>query len=118
MGRSRPRGGRGARAGWAALVVHASRVPRLRSGRGRVGLAWAVGLVLVVSTALAAGMNSCAGGGRHDQSAHVRLAARIRVPASAVSVLAGAPDVVAAGVAQRLFASAPVVVVASPERPG
>jgi hypothetical protein len=81
-------------------------------------LAWAVGLVLVVSTALAAGMNSCAGGGRHDQSAHVRLAARIRVPASAVSVLAGTPDVVAAGVAQRLFASAPVVVVASPERPG
>ena len=47
----------------------------------------------------------------------MRLAARIRLPASAVSVLAGAPDVVAADVAQNLFASAPVVIVASPDRP-
>jgi hypothetical protein len=39
------------------------------------------------------------------------------VAAPATSVLAGAPDVVAGGVASRLFASAPVVVVASPGRP-
>jgi len=39
------------------------------------------------------------------------------VPAPATSVLAGAPDVVAGGVASRLFASAPVVVVSSPGRP-
>ena len=99
-------------------MVHAYRVPRLRFGRGRVGLAWAVGLILVVSTAVAAGVMSSAGAGGHDQHARVRLAARIRLPASAVSVLTGAPDVVAAGVAQRLFASAPVVIVASPGRRG
>jgi hypothetical protein len=71
----------------------------------------------MVSTAVAAGATSCAGASGHDQYTHVRLAARIRLPASAVSVLAGAPDVVAAAVAQRLFVSAPVVIVASPDRP-
>jgi hypothetical protein len=99
-------------------VLVACRVPRLRVGRGRAGLARAVGPVLVVSTAVAAGAASCAGAGGHEQYAHARLAARIRLPASAVSVLAGAPDVVAAGVALRLFSSAPVVIVASPDRPG
>src|SRR5215469_4185646 len=118
MGRSPPRGGRGARDGWAALVLLGCRMPRLRVGRGRVGLARAAGAFLVVSTAVAVGAMSCAGAGGHDQSAQVRLAARVRLPASAVSVLAGAPDVVAAGVALRLFASAPVVIVASPDRPG
>jgi hypothetical protein len=71
----------------------------------------------MVSTAVAAGATSCAGASGHHQYAHVWLAARIRLPASAVSVLAGAPDAVAAGVAQRLFVSAPVVIVASPDRP-
>src|SRR5215469_5736876 len=118
MGRSPPRGGRGARDGWAALVLLGCRMPRLRVGRGRVGLARAAGAFLVVSTAVAVGAMSCAGAGGHDQSAQVRLAARVRLPASAVSVLAGAPDVVTAGVALRLFASAPVVIVASPDRPG
>src|SRR5215467_10860207 len=118
MGRSPPRGGRGARDGWAALVLLGCRMPRLRVGRGRVGLARAAGAFLVLSTAVAVGAMSCAGAGGHGQSAQVRLAARVRLPASAVSVLAGAPDVVAAGVAQRLFVSAPVVIVASPDRPG
>jgi hypothetical protein len=81
-------------------------------------LARVVGLVLVVSTAVVAGMTFSAGSGRHDQHARVRLAVRIRPPTSSVSVLAGAPDAVAAGVALRLFASAPVIIVASPERPG
>jgi hypothetical protein len=93
-------------------------VPRLRVGRGRSGMARAVGAVLVVATALAAGVMFLAGAVGHAQHARIRPAARVRVPASAVSVLAGAPDVIAAGVAQRLFASAPVVVVASPDRPG
>jgi len=93
-------------------------MPRLRVGRGRVGLARAAGAFLVLSTAVAVGAMSCAGAGGHGQSAQVRLAARVRLPASAVSVLVGAPDVVAAGVALRLFASAPVVIVASPDRPG
>jgi hypothetical protein len=39
---------------------------------------------------------------------------RTRLPASATSVLTGTPDAVAEDVAQRLFASAPVIVVASP----
>jgi hypothetical protein len=92
-------------------------MPGLQAGRDCVDMARAAGVVLVMSTAVAAGATSCAGAGGHDQYAHVRLAARIRLPASAVSVLAGAPDVVAAGVVQRLFASAPVVIVASPDRP-
>jgi hypothetical protein len=45
------------------------------------------------------------------------VTAHTRVPAPATSVLAGAPDAVAGGVASRLFASAPVVVVASPGGP-
>ena len=51
---------------------------------------------------------------RHDAPAPVRLAPRTRLPASAASVLAGPPDVVAEDVAQRLFAFAPVIVVAGP----
>jgi hypothetical protein len=74
----------------------------------------------VVLSAVAAVAASCGGGGggalRHDQSAHVSLAARTRLPTSGTSVLAGAPDVVAAGVTRTLFASAPVVVLASPGR--
>jgi hypothetical protein len=77
----------------------------------------AAGAVLVM-VAAAGGAVSCAGAAaRHGPPAHVRLAARTRVPAAATSVLAGAPDVVAGGVASRLFASAPVVVVASPGGP-
>ena len=98
-------------------MLHGCRVPRHRVGHGRVGIARAVGAVLAAA-AVAAGATFCRGGGGHDQYAHIRLGARIRLPASAVSVLAGAPDVVAVGVARRLFASAPVVVVASPDRPG
>jgi hypothetical protein len=45
--------------------------------------------------------------------APVYLAARTHLPASATSVLTGTPDVVAADVARSLFASAPVIVVAS-----
>jgi len=76
----------------------------------------AAGAVLVVVAA--AGAASCTGtAARHGPPAHVRVTAHTRVPAPATSVLAGAPDAVAGGVASRLFASAPVVVVASPGRP-
>jgi len=93
-------------------------VLRLRTGGGRAGMprGAAAVLPLVVVAAVAAGTTSCAGAARHDQPAHVRLAARTRLPASATWVLAGAADVVAGGVAQGLFASAPVVVMASPDR--
>jgi len=68
--------------------------------------------------AAAGGAASCTGAATgHGRPAQVRVTARTRVPAPATSVLAGAPDAVAAGVASRLFASAPVVVVASPGGP-
>src|SRR5712672_2997533 len=84
---------------------------------GRAGISRAAGAVLVV-VAAAGGVASCTGAAAgHGPPAHVRVTANTRVPAPATSVLAGAPDVVAGGVASRLFASAPVVVVASPGRP-
>jgi len=68
--------------------------------------------------AAAGGAASCTGAAAgHGPPAHVRVTARTRVPAPATSVLAGAPDAVAGAVASRLFASAPVVVVASPAGP-
>src|SRR5690349_12133339 len=51
------------------------------------------------------------------QPALGRLAARTHWLAAATSVLAGAPDQVAEGVAGRLLAAAPVVVVSRPDRP-
>jgi hypothetical protein len=75
--------------------------------------------MLVLCAAVAVGATACSSASRssavrHDPPAPVRLAARTRLPASATSVLAGSPDAVAVGVAQRLFTSSPVVVVASP----
>ena len=102
---------------WAALVLRGCRVLRVRVGMGRAGISRAAGAVLVVVTA-AGGAASCTGAAAgHGPPAHVRVTAHTRVPAPATSVLAGAPDVVAGGVASRLFASAPVVVVASPGSP-
>jgi hypothetical protein len=77
----------------------------------------AAGVVLVVVAAVAVGTAACTGAAGHGPPAPVRLAARTRLPASVMSVLGGGPDMVAGGVASRLFASAPVVVVASPNQP-
>jgi hypothetical protein len=71
-------------------------------------------LVALASVAAAA---SCAGPPRPDHHADARLAAQTHRPASQTSVLAGPADVVAGSLAQDLFASAPVVIVASPGRP-
>ena len=57
---------------------------------------------------------SCTDAPRPVQPSHARLAAQTHLPASATSVLAGAANVVAGSLAERLFASAPVVVVAGP----
>jgi hypothetical protein len=73
--------------------------------------------MLVVLSAVAAGATSCTGAAAHSRRAYVPLEARTRAPASATSVLGGRPDVVAAGVARTLFASAPVVVVAGANGP-
>ena len=73
--------------------------------------------VFVAVAAVGVGTTSCGGAGPQVQQSQVRLAARTRLPASATSVLTGAPDTVAEGVASRLFVSSPVVVVASPGQP-
>ena len=88
-----------------------------RADRGRAGLARAAAAVFVAA-AVGLGTTACSSSAApHGRESHVLLAARTRVPASAASVLAGAPDVVAEGMARRLFVSAPVVVVASADRP-
>ena len=71
----------------------------------------------MVFAAVVTGTTACTGAVQHDPPAPVRLAARTRLPASAISVLTGGPDAIAEGTADSLFASAPVVVVASPSRP-
>jgi len=77
----------------------------------------AVVLVVLASATVAA---SCAGARPPDppsQPPQVLLAARTRLPVPQTSVLAGPADMVAGNLAQQLFASAPVVIVARPDRP-
>ncbi len=75
------------------------------------------GLLMALS-AVVGGISGCSGAAAHSTGADVRLTAHVRPPASAASVLTStAADVVAAEVAQQLFASAPVVVVANTNRP-
>ena len=90
---------------------------RRRSARdGRVP--WAVrgaGTVLA-AIAFVTVATSCTDAPRPVQPSHARLAAQTHLPASATSVLAGAANVVAGSLAEKLFTSAPVVVVAGPGR--
>jgi hypothetical protein len=73
--------------------------------------------VVVVLSAAALGSSSCAGAAGPPRRADPPLVARAEPAASGTSVLAGPPDVVAAGVAHTLFSSAPVVVIADAGRP-
>jgi hypothetical protein len=73
---------------------------------------------LVVLSAVALGSSSCAGSaGPPPRRADPPLLARAQPVAPGTSVLTGAPDALAAGVAHILFSSAPVVVVANAGRP-
>ena len=72
----------------------------------------------LATAAVAFGAASCLSPAAHSHQAPAPLMARVRPPASAVSVLAAAPDVVAAKVAGALFAAAPVVAVATARPPG
>ena len=97
------------------------RVLGFRADRDRAGRPLTAGAVLALVAAITVGTMSYMAAARHDAHAArsdppapARLTARTRLLASATSVLTGTPDVVAEDVAQRLFASAPVVVVASP----
>jgi hypothetical protein len=101
---------------WAARVLRRCHPLRWLAGQRRPGMLRAAAAVAVVLASVTAA-TSCTGAGRPGQQSHVRLAARTRLPASQTSVLAGAADVVAGSLAQELFASAPVVIVANPDRP-
>jgi hypothetical protein len=81
-------------------------------GRSRRLLAGRAALALLAAVCI--GATSCSSVAKKDPPAPVPLASRTRLPAAATSVLTGTPDVVAEGVAQDLFASAPVIVIASP----
>ena len=72
--------------------------------------------VFVAAAAVGVGTTACSSAAPHGQQPQVLLAARTRVPAPAVSVLAGAPDVSAEDLARRCVVSAPVVVVAGADR--
>ena len=91
------------------------RVLSLRANRGLAGMPLATIAVLALFAAVAVGTTSCTGAAPHDPPPPppVPLAPGTRPPASGTSVLSGAADVIAADVTNRLFASSPVVVVAS-----
>ena len=102
--------------GWAARALRGFRPLGWPPGQGRPGVLRAAAAVLVALVSVT-GVVSCAGPARPSQQSHVRLAARTRLPASETSVLVGTADVVAGSLAQELFVSAPVVIVARPDRP-
>jgi hypothetical protein len=98
-------------------VLHQCRVLSLRTDGGRVRTPRVAWRLLLLWAAVALGATSCSGAAGPGQQTHSRTAALIHLPASATSVLAGPADLVAEGVAQALFAAAPVVVVANPQQP-
>jgi hypothetical protein len=99
-------------------VLPRRRVLGFRTDSGRAGVPLRAAAMLALLAAVAVGTMSCSAAAPHDTGAQhdppVPLAAHTRLPASAASVLTGTPDVVAEDVTERLFASAPVIVVASP----
>ena len=100
---------------WAARALRGCRSLHTPTVQRRPGMLRAVAATLVVLASVAAA-TSCAGAARPDQQYHALLAVRTRLPEPKTSVLAGAADVVTGSLAHELFASAPVVVVASPDR--
>jgi hypothetical protein len=94
------------------MVRHRRRALSQRPGRARAPRPRLAGAVLALSAVALAGTacTAAAQPARHDPA---YLVARTRPPASASSVLAGPAGALAAGVAEQLFAAAPVVVVAN-----
>src|SRR5690349_22923314 len=92
-------------------------MPRLLAGWSRDAMLRAV-LASVAVAVLVSG-SVIAGTAQHQPGQPVlsRLAARTHQLATTTSVLAGAPDQVAEGVASKLLTAAPVVVVTRPDRP-
>ena len=85
-------------------------------GERRTGLSRLAGAAVVLS-AVVLGSASCGGVAASPRRADPPLVARAEPAAPGTSVLAGAPDALAAGMARALFSSAPVVVVADAGRP-
>jgi hypothetical protein len=116
-----------------AIVPDERRAPDYRSDGPRDWYGYRVGAVLITLSILAASLTACTDAGPRasgpdprpgsaaapaSRAAAAPLAARTRQPAPATQVLTGAvTGVTTADVARQLFISAPVVVVADPDRP-
>jgi hypothetical protein len=85
-------------------------------GGAHARMARLIGAALLLS-AVAIGVASCTSAVAQPPRPRDPLPVTTHLPGPATSVLAGTPDAVTAGVARQLFASAPVVVVASTGRP-
>lgn len=94
-------------------------MPRLLIGWSRDAMLRAALSAVAASVLVIASVIACTAPAqdRPGQPVLSRLAARTHRLATATSVLAGAPDQVAEGVAGKLLAAAPVVVVSRPDRP-
>ncbi len=92
------------------------RVLGWRGGGSRTGKLPVAGAVLALLASVCADTTSCTGIAGEDPPAAVRLASHTRLPAAPTSVLTGSPDVIAAAAAQELFTSAPVIVIADPDK--
>jgi hypothetical protein len=93
-------------------VAHSTQVlgPGRRKAHARLPRRALVLLVASAATALAAGSYLAAGSSAPEPTSLVR--ADVHLPGARVSVVAGSPAAMAAGIAHRLFGSSPVVVVA------
>ncbi|MGO8883098.1 MAG: hypothetical protein ACLQI7_05225 [Streptosporangiaceae bacterium] len=95
-------------------MLHGNCAPRWRpAGAGSRRPPAAAAMLLAAAIAA----TSCSSPVAHSPQARTPLAARTRLPVPATSVLTGAPSGLAAEAAGRLFAAAPVVVVASASQP-
>ncbi len=92
------------------------RVLSVSPGRSRSSKLLAAGVVLVLLVAVCVVPAFCSSMARKAPVASVSLAPRTHLPAATTSVLTGTPDMIAEGAAQDLFTSAPVVVIAGPDK--
>ena len=100
------------------MVLHGARIMRPWAGGARTPMPRLALTTLVVLSAVAAGTTSCADAVPPSERAYVHLMPRTHWPAASTSVLTGsASDVIAEGMAQKLLAFAPAVVVANANRP-
>src|SRR5271170_427808 len=89
---------------------------RSLTGRGHSRRLLAGRAALALLAIICLGAASCSSVAKKDPPAPAPLASHTHLPAAATSVLTGTPDVIAESVAQDLFASAPVIVIASPSK--